>query len=519
MPFLALLIGIYSYTIFLLGILHFFNAKFVFFLTLIFFLILISGFYIFNRNNYSYKILKRFFFLESKIKFLVASIMLFVLVNLVGVLGPETAFDATWYHLTIPKIFIQNNQIFFIKGSLFYYSVMPQLSEMLYLASLLISNEIIAKFIHFSFGLMICIMIYKASRIYVDRFYSLLAVIVFYSNLVVSWLSITAFADLTRAFYEFIALFCFLLYSRGQKNYLFLSSIFLGFAMATKLLSILSLPIFLILLILQNKKNKIKLKDFYFYLFICLFISSPWYLFSYINTGNPFFPVFSHLTTKEFYSSFSIFTPLQKLGYFFLNSPDPVSPIYVISLPFIFMNFKKIARKIKILILYCLLSLAILVLTPSSGGGRFVTQFLPAYSVLIAVSIYSMSNTFQKKLLITTIILVSTLNLSYRSIANFKYINTIIGIQSKQDFLMQHLNFSFGDFYDENNAIKKIVRNDKVLLINMHNLFYVNFNFTIPEWNDKSYKYILVQNGRLPKYYKGEMVYKNDKTKVELYKI
>ena len=44
-------------------------------------------------------------------RILTVIIFLSVIVNLIGVLGPELGFDALWYHLTIPKIFLQENNI------------------------------------------------------------------------------------------------------------------------------------------------------------------------------------------------------------------------------------------------------------------------------------------------------------------------------------------------------------------------------------------------------------------------
>jgi len=81
-------------------------------------------------------------------------IVLQVLINLVGVLGPEISFDALWYHLTIPKVFLLNHSIFHIPGNLLYYSDLPKLGELLYIPALSFFNEIAAKFVHFAFGLL-----------------------------------------------------------------------------------------------------------------------------------------------------------------------------------------------------------------------------------------------------------------------------------------------------------------------------------------------------------------------------
>jgi hypothetical protein len=85
---------------------------------------------------------------------------------------------------------------------------------------------------------------------------------------------------------------------------------------------------------------------------------------------------------------------------------------------------------------------------------------------------------------------------------------------------MKNLNFSFGDFYDEDKKIEKITSRERVLFVNMHNLFYVDFPFILPTKNMKNPKYVLVQNSTLPVAFKNaELVYKNSKTNVRLYKL
>ena len=108
-------------------------------------------------------------------------------VNLAGALGPEGGFDALWYHLPIPKIWLEAHRIFFIGGNL-YYSAMPKLIDMLY-----VWGETPAKLMHLVFGLLSTAVTYKLARKWLDEKGALLAAVIFYSNLVVGWQSITAY--------------------------------------------------------------------------------------------------------------------------------------------------------------------------------------------------------------------------------------------------------------------------------------------------------------------------------------
>ncbi|KKU67913.1 MAG: Dolichyl-phosphate-mannose-protein mannosyltransferase protein [Candidatus Amesbacteria bacterium GW2011_GWA1_47_20] len=122
-------------------------------------------------------------------------------VNLVGAMGPERGFDALWYHLPIPKIWLEAHKIFFIGGNL-YYSAMPKLVDMLY-----VWGETPAKLMHLVFGLLSTAVTYKLARKWLEQKWALLAAVIFYSNLVVGWQSITAYIDLGRTFFEVLAFY------------------------------------------------------------------------------------------------------------------------------------------------------------------------------------------------------------------------------------------------------------------------------------------------------------------------
>jgi len=58
---------------------------------------------------------------------------------------------------------------------------------------------------------------YKLSRKFFNPVISWIAVVVFYSNLVVGWESITAYIDLTRTFFEILALWGFINWWENQR--------------------------------------------------------------------------------------------------------------------------------------------------------------------------------------------------------------------------------------------------------------------------------------------------------------
>ena len=519
----AILIGIYSYSVFSLGLLGFLNKQVIFVFTLFF----LACLFLVYKNKISTKKIK---------KIGIPKIFLFILitqalVNLIGALGPELGFDALWYHLALPKIYLENHKILHIPGGLLYYSDMPKLTEMLYASAISISNEILAKVIHFSFGILVLVAIYKLSRKFLNEKFSILAVIIFYSNLVVGWQSTTAYIDLARTFFEIMALWGFLNWHESKSNssagrgWFIESAVMTGLAISTKLLSFSTLFTFLFLIVFLNRKfNKEVISKLVLYLCISLYVAMPWFLFSYLNTGNPIYPIFTNFVKVGF--DMSIFNPLiflKDTWNLFTHSADPLSPVYIIFLPLILFYFRKFNREIKIILIYLLISLVAWYFTPQKGA-RYFLPYLPALSIVCAYVVAQLSKDKPLKYLsISIIIFVSFLSILYRGVANTKYLPVIFQKQTKEEFLTNHLNFNFGDFYDTDNYFKTHINNtDRVLLYGFHNLYYVNFPFIDSSYVRKGdgFNYIATQNSKIPERFKfWKLIYSNKKTGVKLYSL
>lgn len=450
-----------------------------------------------------------------------------VLVNYIGALVPELAFDALWYHLTLPKLYILNHSIYHIPGGLLYYSDMPKLGELLYIGALSFGDEITAKLVHLFFGLLISIAIYLFSRKFYSHTVALLAVVIFYSNLVVAWESTTAYVDLIRAFFEIMALWAFTNWRETEnRKWLLLSAIMVGLAITTKFLAFGSLIIFLSLVLLPSKKTyKNKIVNSFIYILVAIAVPLPWLIFAYLNTGNPFYPFFSDIykIAPEPFSLTRFFVDIWNV---FVSAPDPISPIYIIFLPLVIIVFSKMRKEIKLIILYSALSIVIWYFTPRTGGGRFLLPYLPAFSIVCA-AVFDYFLKQKNRVLFTRymlglVICTSVITIGYRFLAQAKYTPVLIGSQTKHDFLKDNLNFSYGDFYDIDGYIKLHINpSEKVLLYGFHNLYYVDFPFIDSSWvkPGDTFTYIAVQNGEIPERFKDwQLIYSNDKTAVKLYR-
>ncbi|MBI2443497.1 MAG: glycosyltransferase family 39 protein [Candidatus Levybacteria bacterium] len=522
----GLLVGIYANALFFLGLVGLLSEGLVK-LTSLFFLAVILVRYF----SHILSVLQRIQHIIANRHFPSSLFLILLLllsaVNLVAAFGPELSFDALWYHLTLPKMYLSTHSIRFIPGGLLYYSAMPQLAEMVYMGALSFGSEIYAKLIHFLFGVLTVLLIYKTARLFVSQKLSLFASLVFYANLVIAWESTTAYVDLVRVFFETGSIYLFLLFlNKKKKTILCLSAVFIGLATSVKILAFGSLFVLLCAMLYTKLHARsfpqLQWRDFLLVSIASLFIPLPWLLFSFTHTGNPLYPFFTPLYPTSL-PIFSISNLMDSVAIFFV-SPDPLSPIYIICLPLVLLVFKKLSSSERILFLLGGVALFVWFLTPKSGGGRFIIAYLPLFSAIVAVILGKLELTKQVYLyrsIVFATVFIMGISIVYRGIANSKYIPVIVGIQSKEQFLRNNLNFAFGDFYDTDGFFSKnIKRDDVVLLIGFHNLYYVDFQFIDQSWvrrGDK-FNYVAVQHASLPERFSTmEKIYENKLTGVSVY--
>lgn len=397
-------------------------------------------------------------------------IIIFAGINLLGALCPELGFDALWYHLTIPKLYLDWGQIKIIPGGLLYYSAMPKLGELLYL--LFNANDTFAHLINWAFGLGTVFILHRLSK-------NWLAPLIFYVTPIVGWLSGSAYIALIRTFFEVLAFYLIL------KNKYFFAGLAIALAVGTKTLALGSIPVLAILIILK-RGNVLK------FLFSAIILSIPWYLISFLWTGYPFYPIGAGILD----ASHNLIIPnILDFWKLFTTSQDPISPIYLIALPFIITKP------------YVFLTTLVWLVTPRADWGRFMLPYLPVWAVYISQ--------IKSKLLIYAIIFISLINIGYRVFAQIKTVPYLLGRQTKIDYLCQNLDFKTSVFVDCDGWFAKNIKpTDFVLVQNVHNLYYIDFPFVHESWyTGEPVTHILTYNKVLDK----KLIYENKLTGMRLY--
>jgi hypothetical protein len=472
---------------------------------------------------------------KTSLRLLLGLFAIVILTHLLGLWSPEFYFDSLWYHLTLPKIYLEHQQYFFIPGKLYYYSGMPQLTEFLYLIPIAINPSnlgfasIGARLIHFSFALLSSYTIIKITKLKLkSSLVSILAAIIFLTDLSIFWLTSTAYIDLARTFFEVSSIYYLLLWEKSQKNHdLLKSGLLMGFAISTKYFSLATLFASAVFVLLRHPGPAVgRIRDLrkpLLALILPAFATSLfWFANAYYHTGNPIYPIF----TANLDSSHQFSISLQDLSAIFtlsLSPKDwltPISPLYIILLPLIFLN-KTYFNKLKSIIYFALAGFVVWLIIPKTGGARFLSSVLPFWGILGASTIQSTKKVHKNlpKIILTIILVVVVANLTFRLYVNKRNLPYILGKQSQAKFLTQNLNLGHA-FWDFDNEIKDIVGDETVLIIGGHSLYYVPFNYEHENYApNQEYRYILVQYAQLPeKYSNYVLVYENPQTQVKLYR-
>ncbi|HUV60419.1 MAG TPA: glycosyltransferase family 39 protein [Desulfatiglandales bacterium] len=236
--------------------------------------------------------------------FIVLCGLVFLLIISITILAsvPPVSKDALVHHLAVPKLYIKHGGMYEIPSMVFSYY--PMNLNMLYLISLYFGNDIVPKFIHFSFALLTAWLIFNYLRRRINAIYALLGVIFFLSIPIIIKLSITVYVDLGIIFFSTASLL--LLFKWIEKGFslklLILSASFCGLAVGTKyngLVTLFLLTFFVPFLYLRHQQDKnpnfLKAAGYgILFLFIAFIFFSPWMIRNYLWTTNPIFPLYDH---------------------------------------------------------------------------------------------------------------------------------------------------------------------------------------------------------------------------------
>ncbi len=423
--------------------------------------------------------------------FLLLPLVMLVALNFISVFTPEIGFDALWYHLTLPKLWLLKKQYYF-PGGLLYYSTMPRLTELLFIPLIRYTGEIGPKMLQYLSGLGASYYLWQIGKHFkFSRTFRIVALSLFYCTWLISWQSSSAYIDLFRTFLEIIALFLIL------KKKIFLGGMFLGLALGTKWLVLFSCLIYVLV--------------FGWRLIVPIALTSfPWFLISFYYTKNPIYPLFSPILQNGFQGFLGALKNLS-LAPFLFTFPfdDFISPLAGLIFSFAFLGlFALKDDQKKVALVGVLGALTTLILNPPSA--RFLLPFFPAL-IISSLLIIDKIPTTVKEIFITLTIFSSVFILLTRVYAFQKHLPYLTGQQSKNDFLYKQAKRLPDTFIDSDNYVKNnLPASANYLIDKLHNLYYFPYAFDHTSWSKEGLKYdYLVTTGEDPDSVSGDLINTN----------
>ena len=230
---------------------------------------------------------------------LIALILAIIILSYV----PPVSRDALTHHLAAPKMYLKHGSIYEIPA--FKWTYYPMNLDLLYLIPLYFGNDIIPKFIHFSFALMTAWLIFGYLKKRIDTCYALFGVLLFLSLPVIIKLSITVYVDLGLYYFSTASLVCLFKWIEKEFKikYLILSAIWCGLALGTKyngLIVLFLLTLFVPFIYLRSTHSGMYSQSRAIaygavFMIVSLLVFSPWMIKNYIWTNNPIYPLYDSL--------------------------------------------------------------------------------------------------------------------------------------------------------------------------------------------------------------------------------
>jgi len=237
--------------------------------------------------------------------FLVAMFALMVL----GALAPasQNDWDGLSYHLAVPKLYLQHHGIHFIGWVS--HSNFPFTLEMLYAAGLALHGQAAAKLFHALSGLLLALALLAFGSTHWQRRHGALAAVTLLSAPIVTWEATAAFNDLAAALFTLLSLYAFInWWSERGARWLPVAAVMCGFALGIKmnvmaLLGFLAVAALYHLTMTRREGAVAGLRAAAILVGIAALVASPWYIKSYLWTGNPVYPFFYELFGGRYWTA------------------------------------------------------------------------------------------------------------------------------------------------------------------------------------------------------------------------
>jgi hypothetical protein len=429
--------------------------------------------------------------------FLYATIIMLLCMEIILNFTPPTSRDALIHHLAVPKLWIAHGGFYEIPWA--DYAYYPMNINLLYALSLYFNNDIVPKFIHLAFGIGTGLLIYLYLKLRFGRNWGLLGMVIFITTPIVVWLSTSAYIDLGMTFFTTGSVLAFIKWRDSEYSrfkWFLISSFCMGIAIGSKYNALIAWFIVNLMVMFSyvrdtNRQTGVLQYGILFFV-ITVLVASPWYLKNYLQTGNPFYPLFKsffkllHQQTVQEVLHGQVIEKTGKISFFnirqvmygesfwetllipirmFFQGKDTsyqyfqgsLNPILILFLPFVFLN--KRYGKDKFLFISFAVIFVIMAYFLTAKQVRYILPVLPFLAILAVMGLKDLVDklgegtiksplisrkkmkSIAKFIIFPTIVIFLIFNLLYLKertniIKPFPYIS---GQETRDAFLKRHL--------------------------------------------------------------------------------
>ena len=235
----------------------------------------------------------------KKVNLIKVALLILILSNLLypmlmNGLVPPSEWDELAYHLAVPKLYIHAHHIFYIP--FIFQSNWPLGPQMLFMLGLLLGSSVASHILTWIMGVWVVLGLYYIAEMLIPGG-GLWAAALFSGIPILQRLLGTALVDISLPFWGVFAFYGFFVYLQTRKNYfLVLAGLMAGFAANCKMTGLLYLlVIFIAIFFIKERNARNQITPILSFIIPGLLVTLPWYLRSYLFTGNPVFPFFFDL--------------------------------------------------------------------------------------------------------------------------------------------------------------------------------------------------------------------------------
>ncbi|MDR7418872.1 MAG: glycosyltransferase family 39 protein [Armatimonadota bacterium] len=216
-----------------------------------------------------------------------------LIVGAAGALAPEREYDALWYHLTFPAVWLSHGRLVDFPQE--YVALYPMTWELLYGTAMAAGGVAAAKLLHFACLGLAALLTAHLTRRVAPGATAALAAALFVTAPTVLWETTTAYVDLALTLHLGLALYALVRYAEQQNpRWAALAALNLGLGLATKHLAFLALILAAgAMAVIRWQARRTILAALAAAVALAaasLAIASPWYARSWVATRNPVFP-------------------------------------------------------------------------------------------------------------------------------------------------------------------------------------------------------------------------------------